>query len=669
MSGNLLLVALAGFVSASEVRVSPRSNRSGTGGSGLAGAAAQTGAGAAGAALNIGPAMLNGAMPVLAPAPELTLAPGGLPAAPGAGKNDGPRSAPRAANAAPSAAPRLAAAPAGAPSAAPAAPDSPSASLGAALEAQPGREAAQRAGAGPAAASALGGAARGVDAARIGATPASDGLAERAALDKTFDSMSPGRALSGSGGVSPNGVAGQFQTLRGRVSQTLETARIAPPANAPEHYAGLLDYLKDKLLPDAYKSVEKGVKSVAYAKADQALPQLAQEAYAAAARGDAVETKRLLKGFDAWQGLLGTPARPLISNGAMLQADIARRLEAARAGEGEPAPRRTLWFERRGDRYAAALPGSALERLSPALALGFALKPSALPAPGESLDAAWRSYAARPTVARGFREVLRGRRSRGASVPVAVAAAVGFSLRSLLHQAWLAVRSLFIAPAYALNTPSGIAALRRDLAAQGEVASAGAELRAALAAEAPTVGRLRAALEALQRQAAAHERLQGRLARSGAASLASAFEAAAAGLPDSEPLDDAMARLAFGPDGVLRQSQAMTQDAAASIDRRVFAGAGAGLRHSEGSRLWAFSARRGGAVTLSADLRGTSAGGYMDLRAPGDDALAARLAGLGFVTRLEGGVVTATLDADALDLSGDRMSPLAGRALAVAGAQ
>lgn len=672
----LLVVALA--AQASNVNVeTPRSNNTGNGGNVGAVGSAVTPGGTSGNALGVGPATLQGGLPGAVNTPDFRNAAGpaaGMAAPASAANNSGAPNALPAVTApnrgrvtAPPASPAAASALAN-----PAANDAPAgaAVLGADLGVPGAKPAATEAAAqkeGLRAGVSLSGVNRDLDVSRSGAARV-DGLNERAVLDKTFDSMRGGAALAGRSGASRNEVAGQLQSLRGYTDQALDLARQAPPADAPAHYQSLLGKLKDALTPSAFKSMEKAIKGIAAVKADPALNELAGEAYRAAAAGQKKEVARLLKGFDSWESLLGAPGRPLVANGATLQADVRRRLDAAVAGSGSAAPQRTFWFERRGDRYVASLPGSALERLSPSLALGFALKPSAIPSLGEGLDAAWRAYAANPTVTRGFAEVFRGRRERGSWLS-AVAAATGFSLRSLLYRAWLFVRSFFVSSSYALNTPSGAAKLRADLALQAEVAKAGAEVRAALTVESPTVGSVRSALAALGRQAAAHEKLQGRLARSGASALASSFASATAGVPDSEPLDDAMVRFAFGADGVLRQSQAMSSDASAAIDGRVFAGGAAGLRHTEGSRLWAMAARRGGNVTLSADLRGTAAGGFVDLRAPGDEAVASRLAELGFVTRLDGGVVTATLDSDALDLSADRLAPLAQRALSAAGAQ
>ncbi|MDX6768577.1 MAG: hypothetical protein SF051_03535, partial [Elusimicrobiota bacterium] len=168
------------------------------------------------------------------------------------------------------------------------------------------------------------------------------------------------------------------------------------------------------------------------------------------------------------------------------------------------------------------------------------------------------------------------------------------------------------------------------------------------------------AVASLRRQAAAHERLRGAGAVAAADALATAVAATTEGLLDSEPLSGAASELAYGSDGVYRQSQLLADDAAAFVDGRVFSGAAADGRVDEGSRSWV----RRGALRLSADARSTGAGGFITLRARGDAAMAARLAELGLATRRSGGVVTAIIDAGVADLDAAGVKALVDDALA-----
>jgi hypothetical protein len=652
MTGILLLVVALGHAAHTEVK--PTVGRSGNGGnSGVAGAV-NPGSASNGVISTLGTASLQASpMGTMAPTPALTVnrpgaaAPANAPA--GSPSFSSPAPAP-----APAPARRGVVAPAESPASAVSSPDSPASVVGAQLAGAQEAAAAQKLGA----SASLGGAARGVDGARAVSAPGSEGMALRSALDKAFDSMPQGAAMSGADRTSPNAVAGSVQDVRGRIEQTLAIARTAPPADAPDHYRSAVD-IAEKSLPDsAAAAVAKAVRAFASAKAERALPELAAAAYAAAAGGVAGETGRLLKGFDKWEGLLGTPGRPLVSNGEMLKADVRRRLEAAAAGNAAGSTPR-VWFQKRGASYVAALPGSAVARLAP-LAGNFTLSPTALSGNAD-LSAAWRAYAADPRPSRGFAEVYKAVRSRDGIVPAAYAA-TKFWLRAVLSAVWRRLLALFGRGGYALATPAGVAEMRADMSHEAQNTAHAASVRAALDAGAPTVGSLRAALAALRLQAAAHERLRGAGASAAVEALAGAFAAATAGRADSDPLTGEAAELAYGPDGVYRQSQILAQDAAAYVDARVFSGVGSeGGSRVEGSRLWV---QRPGPVRLSADLRSTGAGGFIILRAKADESTAARFAQLGLAARFSNGYVTASYDADAADLDAAGMKALAEDALA-----
>lgn len=521
------------------------------------------------------------------------------------------------------------------------------------------REAAPGARAAPSANAALGSTAREIRA--QGSAGAADGAAVRAALDRAFD------AQAAAGGRVGGGVAGRDQDLRGRIEQTLHIARAAPPADAPAHYRAALELAEEKLPAKAAAAVASAVRELARAKAERALPELASDAYAAAAAGQAGETKRLLKGFDAWEALLGAPGRPLVANARMLKTSVGRRLEGARKGESGAGPaRRSIPFLRRGGSYVAALPDSAVQPLPASLKASFALAPAPAPAAAHAA-AAWAAYRADPRLARGFAEVYKARLGMGGTVPEAALSAGVFWLRALLAQLREALRWLFGGRAYALGAPSGEARLRADAALASEVAAAGAAARALLSAESPTVGSARASLAALRRQAESHERLRGRGARAASAALAAALAAEARGLPDSAPLPPA-ARDALG--AAQGELQRLARDAREHVDGRVFAAAGpSGLSLAQGTRRWVVRPSPRGPLKLSADLRGTGAGGFVSLSAPGDAELAGRLAELGFAVSLRGGALSATLDAEAADLDAGALAALSDQALlAAAGA-
>ncbi len=498
---------------------------------------------------------------------------------------------------------------------------------------------------------------------------ASDGGVTRA-FSRTYDAQTGGRAGLKDGGTSPNAVLGSAQDAAARIDALVGIARKAPPADAPGHFRSALE-LASIALPNR-EAAERAVaiNNTADAKAEVSLNPLAAAAAAAVASGDKMTATRLLKGFDSWQGLLRDAGRPPIAYGERFKEYIEDRV---RSGAGMPASAvaRTVWFEKRGAAYVYVGPmkDAGVSRVAESaklFAAGLAIAPAAMTALSGGQDAtaaAWRAYSSDARAFRGFTEVFKGRRARGENPVEAFLPAAGFWLRSLWSALWRGLRSLagFERP-YALSSPSGIAALTRDLALQTETAAHGAGVRAALEGAAPTIGSARAALSALSRQAAAHERLRGSGAASGAALLSRLFETAARGRAPSEPLSDGMNELVYGPDGVLRQSSQMARDAAAYVDGRVFPGVGAvGGRHVEGSRLWV---QRAGPLRLSADLRATGAGGFIDVRVPGDDAVAARLANLGLTTRLTRGVVTASYDADAADLDAAGMKALAEDALA-----
>ncbi|UPT72742.1 MAG: hypothetical protein M0D55_12475 [Elusimicrobiota bacterium] len=334
------------------------------------------------------------------------------------------------------------------------------------------------------------------------AAGAGDGLSVRRALDRAYDSAAGTGDVSSSAGAS--GVAGRFTTAREKIAGLVGVANNAAPADAPGLYRSALEAAKEALPAAAAEAVSNAVRGFARRKADVSLSELAQSAYAAASAGQSAETKRLVKSLDSWQELLGAPGRPLISNGDRLKAGVERALaDATKPGAARgSAPR--VWVVKRDGTYAAALPGSAVEKI-PSLGASFALKAEALlPSP---LAAAYARFAAKP----GLRSAIAARAEAAGETWLTAATGTLWSwLKMQAARAWNGLLSLL--PGRSLPSVADAKTtlrLRAAAAAWREATASGEAAARAAGAPRPTVARARAAFALAAKAAAAHETFTG----------------------------------------------------------------------------------------------------------------------------------------------------------------
>jgi hypothetical protein len=586
--------------------------------------------------------------------------------------------------AAPAAAAQAASSPA---AAAAAAPGAPGARAGANADGRaPGASA-------PTASSVLSGAAGRVSAAGAIEAAGGDELSVHAALGHVFDAVE-----NAPRGPESAGVAGRTQTERQQMAQEISFANKETAANAPALYEAVIQKAEKILPPAAASSVEGLVRdyaakkvqaSFAAAAADKEKPSLfedlAASAYRSAVSGDKNETERALSAFDKWDHLLGAPGRPGIPNVDELKSDVRRHLSGAAAGSSAPH----VWFERRGDAYVAVLPTTSRVPKIPALAASFALAPSAEGAFSPLADA-YRAYAAAPGASSGAGLVYRARHALGEGVPAAAIASAGFWLRSVLEAVWQRLVALFRgAPSYDLSRADGRSRLSRDAGLARAARGAAADAEALLSAERPTIGGARAAFAAAARAAAALDALGRPGAAAAVAELRSAFETAVSGSDASSPLPSGASEFIEGPGG-LEHWVRRVGELARAADVRPGAGTdvvnlgaasgpalgAAALARELGApaafvalddQLWARGRGRNGAVSLSADLRATSAGGSLELvvDSPSPD-LARRLSDLGLAVNSDGGRLRAELGAEDFGRDADELPAVAARALAIA---
>jgi hypothetical protein len=535
--------------------------------------------------------------------------------------------------------------------------------------------------------SVLTGAAGRVSAANAVQNAGGDALSVHAALNRVFEAE-----INAPGGAASPSVAGRAQDVREQISQKVGIANTAEPADAPGLYLDAIKTAQDALPAGAAAGVAEVVRGFAAKKADLSLGDLAGQAYRAAADGAGKETERQLSAFDKWESLLGAPGAPLVSNLAELKADVRSYLPGSSAAPGRSLPH--VWFERRGESYAAKLPTSSkVLKLSAGLAAGFALGATDAAA-ASPIAAAYRAYAADPSAWSGRGLVYRARRELGDSVPAAALAAGRFWLRALLEAAWRRLVALFAAPAgYDLARRDGKDALRRDA---GLARAARAEATAALTlagAERLTVARARAAIEAARRAERAYRPLADESLAGEIQEQSAAFESAvaAANLGDADELTPAAAAPIVGPGGLAHWTELMRSDAGRRLADARLTGADAASLVNLGApdgaaaaaaaharelgaagsfvalddQLWARGSGPAGAVRLAADLRPSAAGGSLELTVEnGGAALARRLEDLGLSVSVEGASLRAALGPDDAARAPDELAFIAAGALA-----
>lgn len=532
----------------------------------------------------------------------------------------------------------------------------------------------------PSASSVLDTTAQGISDGRRSEAAGGDSLSVRQALDRAYDSSAGAGDIGGG-----SGVAGRFSTAREKVAGLVGVANNSAPADAPRLYASAVKTAEETMPSAAAAAVAKAVLSFAARKADISLSELAQSAYAAAAAGQASETRRLVKSLDQWEGLLGAPGRPLISNGDRLKSGVESALAQSQAGAKTSAPR--VWVVKRGDSYVAALPGTSVEKV-PGLGASFALKLETFA--GAPLADAYRAFAAKP----GVRTAVAARVSLGESVPSAIIGTGWLWLKQLVARAWSALASFL--PGRGLPSVADAATLprlREAAKSWSEAATAGDAAARAAGAPRLTVSRVRGAFALARRSAAAHEALTreaGAVARMEA--LSSEFEAGVkrAALSPADRLTPGLESLIAG-DGGLRHWASLYAADARERGGAAFAKvrgaspvvvlsdgpgalAAASLSAASpnmsltafGDALWASGSGAFGAVKLSADMRSTESGGSLVLETErGDERLAASLDELGFLVVRRGRGLNARLDAQTVSADARELTELAALAAAM----
>lgn len=280
--------------------------------------------------------------------------------------------------------------------------------------------------------------------------PSGEELGVGSALKKIFDGIIGGPAMTrGSPAASQNdpspgsAVQGKTQPIQEKIVQTAEIANAASPHDAPDLYRSAIQTARDaavsKLLsPAVAEDVGKTVLRYARSRAESALTTLANGAYQAAAVGAAGEreVKRALGSLDKWEGLLGSPGRPLIENAQRLKADIRRvQAQAAQAIEGAKTSSPKVWLERKGSAFIARLPASSVARLPGELALGLAIQGASLEPPLGS-EEALAAYRRDPSLANASRLVWRFHHQAGRSAARSFFVAARYWAKAALAQAW-----------------------------------------------------------------------------------------------------------------------------------------------------------------------------------------------------------------------------------------
>lgn len=303
-------------------------------------------------------------------------------------------------------------------------------------------------GRGAGAPSAINGAATQIEKARALEAKGAEGSTAQA-LDAVFDLARQSSVKVG----GPGSIAGKTGQVQDKIRQTVKIADTASPHDAPALYKDAIKTAEQAALAktisnETARSVADTVVRSAFQRAERKLTDLANQAYAAAVRGEAAGrpgVDKAFKSFAKWDEFLGGgPQKPLVANLSDLKSDVERVMIAADkpgARKDRVAPRAKA--RREGDRFVLELPGIASAGAAAALPQDFlpalALKTKGLgadapPALALSDDASTLSSA---------RLIYSAHRRAGRSAAGAARAAAGFAVRSSARWLLETLSSLF----------------------------------------------------------------------------------------------------------------------------------------------------------------------------------------------------------------------------------
>jgi hypothetical protein len=315
------------------------------------------------------------------------------------------------------------------------------------------------------------------------------------------------------------------------------------------------------------------------------------------------------------------------------------------------------------------------------------------------LSDAYRAFSSDPKASTGAGLVFHARQALGASVPAAALEAARFWLRAAFEALWRRIVAFFSRrPAYEISQKTGQDALRRDAALAETARAEAAAARRLLSGARLTVAGTRSAFAALARSADAYRALTGE-GDAGAAveDLRRSFESAAAAEKDlraSDELPRGLAALVLGPGAVAHWAERLETEASRAVDARFWRGhmsaafvnlgaagspsavAAAAAQSLAGTplttvalddRFWTRGRGPNGEARLSAELRGTASGGFLELYVERRDAaLSRRLEDMGMTVFLDGTGLRAIAGPEDFAYGADELGPLAARALAAA---
>jgi hypothetical protein len=278
---------------------------------------------------------------------------------------------------------------------------------------------------------------------RQGAADEAAGMGEMAvhqALDRIFDAS----RVSVPQAMGPSGVSGAQIPVEDKIQKTVALANTSAPRNAPDLYVSAIKTAEDALPAPVAGMVKAAVLDYASRKAVTALPDLANEAYQAAAGGAMGEVRKAFASFDKWEKLLGKPGQPLVANRERLEGDVQRVLDegaqAVAQGRAVPAPR--IWFTRAGLSFSAVLPTASVAAVPADLSEALALKDAVAAAP--FYLQALTAFQARPSFANGLRFVYQANRSSGRSAVGSAWGAAAYGFKAFLARLWHAVRDFIL---------------------------------------------------------------------------------------------------------------------------------------------------------------------------------------------------------------------------------
>jgi len=278
-------------------------------------------------------------------------------------------------------------------------------------------------------------------------------LGAAVALKRIFDSagLAPGLKAAESG--TRQAVSGKTQEAAEKITRTVEIADSASGHDAPGLYSSALRIAKEAVASGlgsgVARQVARTVMDYAFRKAERALPELANQAYEAAAQGDfgRKQVERIIGSpeartsgsLDKWELLLGSPGEPLVYNMSRLKRDVRRVQDEARQAQSKRISVPKIWFERRGRSFKAVLPASSVALLPKSLELAFALKDS--PA-AVSWRTALEAFRLSPTPANVYRALRQAGLSRTRSLLAAAKYWVRVFLAGLRDRVAAALRRI-----------------------------------------------------------------------------------------------------------------------------------------------------------------------------------------------------------------------------------